>query len=252
MEASIQCRICGADIRIGDTKPGEQLACPKCDTPNLIPLPTPQTRTIKIMGGVINWLWYIALVLFCSYAAILLFCIPSMGDIELYSWEKAPIPIRVTFDEPLRIEADPTIPDADALHARGFETVLVDRWLGNMGLFWATGLLSIGLLLWIIFHVRAFFNNVRAGRPFSRDNPRRIRYMAYSIFVYLALEVVGMFVLARSYLEYIDVPSARAEVAFSWMDKPYLEFIALGVLLFVIAQIFDWGCRLQQEHDLTV
>ena len=76
--------------------------------------------------------------------------------------------------------------------------------------------------------------------------------MAYSIFAYLAIELLALAVLAESYIRYIEIPGASIEVAYSWLEQPFLEFIGLGVLLFVIAQIFDWGCRLQQEHDLTV
>ncbi|UCG60961.1 MAG: DUF2975 domain-containing protein [Candidatus Zixiibacteriota bacterium] len=253
MDSVIQCRKCGVAIALGEAKPGEQLTCEKCDTINVIPLPAPQTGTIKIMSVVIDWIWYISCVVFGFSAVVILLCVPNIGDQKLWSWEKAPIPIRVTYDQPIRVEPDESVAAADALHVRGYEVVLVDRWLaGEMALHWVAALLTIGLLLWVVYQVRAFFHNVRSGRPFSRDNPRRIRYMAYSIVAFVVLDIITIISIAHAYMKRIDIPGAQLEVAIPWIDTGYVELIALGILLFVIAQIFDWGCRLQQEHDLTI
>lgn len=131
----------------------------------------------------------------------------------------------------------------------GMANVLVDprdtvfRWyIIVTAMFLLTG------LLWGMYNLRTFFRTVRAGDPFDKKNPGRIRWlgaltMAAGPFTQSAMYIQGEWVLRN-----FDLPGVRWEVA----DIEGGWTILAGLLIIVIGQIFQMGVKMKEEQELTV
>ena len=107
--------------------------------------------------------------------------------------------------------------------------------------------LALGML-WIVFQLRQFLRSVRKGTPFNRENPRILRRIGYAVAV--AGPVVGIlnYIYGKVLVHFVDFPGATVDVPMN--VYPFVMF--LGLVIVVIAQVFDYGVKLQTEQDLTV
>jgi len=102
------------------------------------------------------------------------------------------------------------------------------------------------LFLFILFYLRQFVKTLLTGNPFLEANARRLRTIAFFTIGYTVLDVVSK--LFQSYW------ISRA------MEKPILnnpvsirfEFIILGLMILVIAEVFRIGVGMREEQSLTI
>lgn len=102
------------------------------------------------------------------------------------------------------------------------------------------------LFAFILHRLGEVMDTVAAENPFHRGNPKRIRD-------------IGLAVMAAAFL----IPAANSWVAlrmvrsfaledFSILYSPDVVLAFTGLLLLVLAAVFDYGCYLQEEIDQTV
>ncbi|NLM41239.1 MAG: DUF2975 domain-containing protein [Firmicutes bacterium] len=102
------------------------------------------------------------------------------------------------------------------------------------------------VFLYLLRRLREVVATVADRSPFQRDNPKRIR-------------ALGLGVTAAAFL----IPAANSLVAwrmissfnldgFSVLYTPDLKLMFAGLLLLILAAVFDYGCYLQEEMDQTV
>ncbi|MBU0518293.1 DUF2975 domain-containing protein [bacterium] len=118
-----------------------------------------------------------------------------------------------------------------------------------IGMAYITNILASGIILWIVHHFRLLIKKVKSGEPFHERNPRLIRKIAIGVLVWGPIRMMsfagwGLFMLGG-----IDFPRLAMMSHFTPLTLE-LIFIGLGILL--IAQVFEYGCKLQAEQDLTV
>jgi hypothetical protein len=89
----------------------------------------------------------------------------------------------------------------------------------------------LALIVWVLGQLRAVFRTLGDGQPFVAANATRIRWIAYAV-------ILGE--LARSGLRFDVRP-----------DFNVLAIIA-GLIIFVIAEVFRAGTRLDEDQSLTV
>ena len=96
--------------------------------------------------------------------------------------------------------------------------------------------------------MRLFLRSVRRGSPFSRENPKILRGIGYTVAA--GGPVVGTVnhIYGMVFIHSVDFPGAA--VAVTMNVYPFVMF--LGLIILVIAQVFDYGVKLQTEQDLTV
>ena len=112
------------------------------------------------------------------------------------------------------------------------------------------------IVLLIVHQLRLFLGSVKQGRPFDRENPKRIRRIGYLVFVLGPLEGIWSWLMSMKYMEQISLPGTS--LAINESSKQIVNIntdqhlIIMGLLILLIAQIFDEGVKMQQEQDLTV
>jgi Protein of unknown function (DUF2975) len=106
------------------------------------------------------------------------------------------------------------------------------------------------LFLFMAFILRKIVRTARGGKPFTFDNVRRIRLIGIFIMLYCPLLSVVYYLVSLSYLEYLYIPGVEISAGFDFGAS--IISLLLGLLVLVLAQVFDMGVRLQTDNDLTV
>jgi hypothetical protein len=114
---------------------------------------------------------------------------------------------------------------------------------------WATcfrGMFSGAIFLWVLYPLRSLTCTVNGGRPFDITNPSRIRKIAFGVFAWIPVGIIGEYLLkpARGPITWVDFAGVL------WQKAVVLGFLGLAILM--IAEVFDVGVRLKQDQDLTV
>ncbi len=106
------------------------------------------------------------------------------------------------------------------------------------------------LYLIVAFLLRKIVRSARDGNPFTFDNVRRVRLIGILIMLYGPLLSLVYYFVSLSYLEYLRIPGAEVSAGFNFGMT--INMLLLGLLVLVLAQVFDTGVRLQTDNDLTV
>jgi hypothetical protein len=115
--------------------------------------------------------------------------------------------------------------------------------------FGAVGMIAFSVVsLWILGNLKGVFGTLRQGRPFVPANAARMRRIAWGI---LALQIPG------SVIVYWSSSTAISSFNVEGLTlSPRLDFDPIGVIgaliMFVIAEVFREGSRLDEEQSLTV
>jgi hypothetical protein len=108
-------------------------------------------------------------------------------------------------------------------------------------------LLAIGLL--IIFHLRKIFTTIAGGDPFSMQNSKRIRVIGWSVVAVSVLKALLSFFLGLYFSTLIDLPGLTLIANMRLED---FGGVFVGVIILILAEVFQHGARLQEESNLTV
>lgn len=201
-------------------------------------------RALKIIAVFFEVAWYLTWV--AVALSIVLLIVVNVTDFRV---KYIHLPIQVDYRN---TEIAPDFGSerrSSDLVVKGFSDLIVDASEAPMqGFFlWIPALLSLGLL-WIVQQVRRFLRSVRKGTPFIPENARILRRIGYV--VTLGGPVIGIvtFIYGMAYQSMVDFPGATVDVPIN--VHPFTMF--LGLVILVIAQVFDYGVKLQTEQDLTV
>jgi hypothetical protein len=110
------------------------------------------------------------------------------------------------------------------------------------------GVIGAGLVHFVLRHLRAMVETVRAGEPFVADNARRLQAIAWLVMAGEFLRL-GVGVVAR-----IAAPIARSlgiEVDRMGVQFSFAPWLAV-LLLFVLAGVFAQGTRLRADLEGTI
>ncbi|UCD37073.1 MAG: DUF2975 domain-containing protein [Fidelibacterota bacterium] len=109
-------------------------------------------------------------------------------------------------------------------------------------------LVAIFLNLLILYQLRRVFASLRTGNPFRRENGTRIRWIG------AAVVALGLFKAAFGIVSDPLVIS-RLEVAGIELRSGISlegEYIFVGFLILVLAEIFRIGAEMKEEQELTI
>lgn len=105
---------------------------------------------------------------------------------------------------------------------------------------------AVLIMLGVLWQLRALFASLSAGTPFHQRNAHRIRIIAVLVAV-AELGRAGVEWGAGRWLQAHTIgPVVHADFV------PSLEILAIAVMLWLLAEVFALGTRLQDENDLTV
>jgi DUF2975 family protein len=113
----------------------------------------------------------------------------------------------------------------------------------------AIAMIAFGALgAWILGNLRGVFGTLRAGRPFVPANATRIRRIGWGL---LSLEVAR---IAYVYLLSYGVVTRFAAEGLRFHTRIEFDVVAIitTLIVFVIAEVFREGARLDEDQSLTV
>lgn len=150
------------------------------------------------------------------------------------------------------------------LKAEVFHLVIKDTSIA----FYSLGLIEVfiylGVVLAIIYWLRAIFANILEGQPFVLENAYYIRYMGWVVLLLFPLK----FIRVLFYRDYIEEAAATAgyqlQAWFPFFNQTLqegelrmavdyqLEAVVVGLLLLVLAEVFRKGVSLKSENEAFV
>lgn len=125
---------------------------------------------------------------------------------------------------------------------------------GNRGYIVLTGLsifIYLGLFMVVVVQLRNFFSTVIEQEPFVRKNARRIRIIGLAFIIGGVAKVLyslGFYLYLRKTFHIEDA----ALYLEAFKNGVNLDSVLLGVVVLVIAEIFNVGAALHEEQALTV
>ena len=199
----------------------------------------------RIIKFIINFNWYAILFAFglisILFVAVLAGFEPNALHIQ--------IPVKIEFAED---ENWHLFPDEDRpmiLDITGEANVLVERenipFLEFRIIFL---LIALGIYIFGSYHVRQFIKLVDLDQPFAPEIPKRLRFIG------ITLGIWGPFLGISGYLQGIltleSITNIPQHIRVEGDIHP--EFIFIGLVLLVIAEIMNVGVKMQKEQSLTV
>jgi len=106
-------------------------------------------------------------------------------------------------------------------------------------------LVAIGFITYFLILLQGVLQDVAKKLPFSEENVKKLYHMSYT-FMWMAV-IVPIFVFISG-KQVIDVFKLQATVSYSIQTNT----LFIGVLIWILASIFNYGKYLQDEVDQTV
>jgi len=125
-----------------------------------------------------------------------------------------------------------------------FSGVVNVKWLFVIGSL--VGLVNIGFLQYILTLLRNVVRDVEAKQPFSEDNIKRLKWIGIA---YLVAAVVLPFANSMFLLHVINLLDLF-EANANFMIR--FQSLFMGLIILILAYVFDYGAYLQEDHDMTV
>ncbi len=107
-------------------------------------------------------------------------------------------------------------------------------------------LLAVGLL--VLYQLRKIFATLAGETPFTGENVRRIRIIGIAVIAGSLLSTVAHFMLGIYISNIVQMPGLELYANF----KVDISGIFLGAVVIILAEVFRYGARLQEEQDLTI
>lgn len=127
-----------------------------------------------------------------------------------------------------------------AFHVTANNGTIIELSLQQLLLMFAFMLVDAILITIIILFVHAIFNHIQKGdTPFSHQNTIRIKKIAI---VTIILSIVGSY--SDALVDYYTIEQL------TW--KMNVVGLIVGIIIYCISLIFDYGCELQQQSDETL
>lgn len=111
--------------------------------------------------------------------------------------------------------------------------------------FWGFSVLGIGL--WMCYQMRKLFDNLARGHYFERINATRVRRMAYAVFGFLGLKLIGQIMF-----ESIFIVQTGSNITVSGIEIGISPFLIAVLVLLVLSEVLKEAAVLKEEQDLTV
>ena len=106
----------------------------------------------------------------------------------------------------------------------------------------------LGLVLWILGELAALCRSVRDGHPFAPRNAARIRRLAVALLLGEGLRAV----IVYGAHAYVAAHFAADNLRFTALPHVDAPAIVSALILFVLAEVFRTGTRLDEDQSLTI
>ena len=199
----------------------------------------------RIIKFIINFNWYAILLLFGFISILFIAVLAGLEPDALHI--QIPVKIEYAVDENWL-----QYPDKDRpmiLDITGEANVLVEREdIPFLEFRVIVLLIALGIYIFGSYHVRQFVKLVDLDQPFAPEIPKRLRFIGITLCIW------GPFIGIAGYLQgkltLNNITNIPQHLSIETDIHP--EFIFMGLVLLVIAEIMKVGVNMQKEQSLTV
>ena len=101
-----------------------------------------------------------------------------------------------------------------------------------------------------VWMLRDVVNSLKIGSPFSTLNVKRIRLLGWALFAVAYLRQAACYITADRMSQVLSDNGMGSLIQARFQLIPEGAVLAICVLL--LAEVFRYGCMLQNEHDTTI
>lgn len=126
-----------------------------------------------------------------------------------------------------------------------------NRWF--LLFFWLLYLGCWFLTFIVVLHLLRFLESLKNGSPFIPENVLRMKYIGLSIIAFTFMRIAML--AGALYYMYKEVHVANGSLALppgELLEGLHLELAFVGLVVLVMAQIFNEGVKMKQEQELTI
>lgn len=198
-----------------------------------------QSSLLKTINSIFNVLWYLLI-----FLSILLIPTFLLGE----------LPIEVKFS--LKQDGNLFSQNGEVYHLKFEEMTGVATFTGKgiktpfseVILF----ILVVITMLFGLFQLKKFINDIKNGIVFQKNSYRRLRYVGFAILFSGLLEMLDFFFIQNYYAQFISHEAIIIETGFNWLSDFGWSYLIFGLIFFVFAEAFKEGFALKQETELTI
>jgi hypothetical protein len=121
-----------------------------------------------------------------------------------------------------------------------------DNTIGRRLLQTLHNVVTITLILLITYWLKQLFTNLAENKPFSEENSKRVRWIAWAVLFMVIFDVIKAFLYRAYTASTISLSGARLDrFDYSFDFRAFL----LGLLLLIIAELFRRGNQYQTDSE---
>lgn len=283
MAFKFKCKHCGEELIVYFLKKGEEAQCTACakqatvpETAEFLESSKPEhlfrsnllikqdeerrrestreelirTPSVTIVKFVLDAVWYIGIV-FISLV-ILGGLVGGVIDAGFFSDKVLELPITIRYHESPELipwEGAECQSRGDGIvllgHTDGFYQISEGNWPWSVVV---DMILSAMFVMGATYFLRRIFRAIIGGIPFSKQNSVDLRRVGYIIAMWGPVYGTFNFMQGVYYVPYVGLANAHVSVELHWHPK----LIIVGMVIIVIAHLFELATRIQQENELTI
>ncbi|HKT82196.1 MAG TPA: DUF2975 domain-containing protein [Vicinamibacterales bacterium] len=205
------------------------------------------TRSVaSFLGGLVNLAWYVDLVLLALSVCLLI--VSPLID---------PPHVEANFEFPASFRMEAAFQPV-AVAPQELEHVHLEKTNGSLffsprsRVFVAAAavvlMIVLALVAWVLAQLRALFATLRAGRPFVAANALRLRRIAYAVIAAEFARSLFTYFGSRYVMTHFTLQGGQFVARFDISGRVLIG----GLIVLVIAEVFNEGTRLNDEQSLTI
>lgn len=194
-------------------------------------------------GGLLTVTWPIAVL--AGYGGIDLSIPVSIGEGSIFPVQ--PLVVDPPDQAGLPAEATPDHSLYTLVKTRG-ELRFLEASTPTTLVYWAHQLVFFGALIFGLHLLRGILRTTIEGRPFHRENPRRLNRLGWLIVATGLLVPISQFFFGAWALSWLP----DTTIPLSASIQLYEEWVVAGLLVLLLAAIWKEAVRMAEEQSLTV
>lgn len=121
----------------------------------------------------------------------------------------------------------------------------------------ALSLIIVGFILLVLFTLRAFVMSLQRNETFTRQNIKRLQRIGVLFLMIEPFRWIAKYFFNQWLISYFSLEVVSRSLAYQLgyalgNGKFVLNWIFVGLIVLVIAEVFKQGLKLKEEVDLTV
>lgn len=203
-------------------------------------------RILAVTDIILRLVWYLSVAGTAFYVVFML-AGPIFGFIDNSLGLKTPVYFSVIEEGTVTFDSDQIVP-VKIKRAKGLIRIEkpVPQALVLPFFIMTLGIACLGM--WVFYSLRKIIQSVKDGNPFSVNNGKRLRIIAFSM---MGIEIIGAFagLIKMLYiLPRLDFESVKIHSIIH--ISPHV--IIAGLVILVIAEAFRIGAEMKDEQELTI